>query len=242
MERVKIEVGLREKTGKEIAKKIRRTGTVPGIVYGKGDNVAINIGIPALKSLKAVNFSGSTIIDMQITGGQKPENSHVLIKSAQYHPVTDIINHLDFMRVALDEKIRVHIPIVAKGEAKGVKEGGTLEQIMYDLMIEALPLDIPHKIEIDVSELIVGRSLHVADVKVPANVRIVNLPEETVVTVVSHVEEAVAAAATVEGAPAAGEPEVIKEKKEAPGAAPAADGKKPAADAKKAPAKGAAKK
>jgi large subunit ribosomal protein L25 len=238
MERIKIEATVREKTGKEIAKKIRRAGEAPGIVYAKGDNLIISVGRVALKTLKSIGYSGSTIIDMQINGA-KAENPHVLLKKTQFHPVNEAILHLDFMRVALDEKIKVHIPLVAKGEAKGVKEGGVLEQIMYDIIVEALPLDIPHKIEVDVSELIIGRSLHVSDVKVPANVRIVNHLEETIVTVVSHVEEAAPAA---EAGAAATEPEVIKEKKDAPadGAAPAdgkkapaADAKKPAADAKK---------
>jgi len=235
MERIKIEASVRGTTGKEIAKKVRRGGDVPGIVYAKGDNVNVNINTASLKILKSINFSESTIIDMQITG-DKVENPHVLIKNTQYHPVTENVIHLDFMRVALDEKIRVHIPIAVRGEAKGVKEGGVLEQIMYDLTVEALPLDIPHKVEVDVSELAIGWSLHVSDIKVPANVRVVNHAEETVVTVVSHIEEAAPAAA--DGAAAATEPEVIKEKKEAAAeGAPAADAKKaPAADAKKAAA------
>ncbi len=211
MERISIEAVLREKTGKEVAKKIRRLGEVPGIVYGKNTNLPVKLSIAALKTLKGISFSASTIIDLKLPGA-KDEETQVLVKCIQYHPVTDKVIHLDFMRVSLQEKIRVNVPLVFKGEAKGVKEGGILEQIVRSIEIEGLPLDIPEKIEVDVSDLIVGRSLHVGDIKVPANVRVVTSAAETAVTVVMHVEEAIEAPAADGAAPT--EPEVIKEKKE----------------------------
>jgi large subunit ribosomal protein L25 len=130
---------------------------------------------------------------------------------------------------------------VFKGEAKGLKDGGIIEQILWDLEVEGLPLDIPEKIEIDVSELVVGHSIHVAEVKVSTNVRVVTSGADTVVTMVKHIEEVIEAAATTtpEGAPI--EPEVIKEKKEEPASEEGEADKKgaPKAADKKAPEKAA---
>jgi len=247
MERLKIEASLREGIGKEKAKKVRFAGEVPGIIYGKDTNIPVKVAAPALKALRTTNFSESTIIDMTIVGGKKEEQAHVLVKDVQYNPVTDQVMHLDFMKVSLDQKIRVHVPVSCKGEAKGVKEGGILEQILWEVEVEGLPLDIPEKIEVDVSELIVGRSIHVGEVKVSDKVRLMTSIDKTVVTVVSHIEEAAEAAAGAEGA-APQEPEVIREKKEEAGAegeaaagdkkaaAKPAAGDKPAAGAKPAAA------
>ena len=162
-----------------------------------------------------------------------------MVKGVQYNPVTDLVMHLDFMKVSLDQKIRVHVPLVCKGEAKGVKEGGVLGQILWDIEVEGLPLDIPEKIEVDVSELIIGRSIHVGDIKVSDKVRVITSKEKTAVTVVSHVDEVIETAAPVEGA-APQEPEVIKEKKETP-EEEAQDGDKKPAEKKPAAEKSAAK-
>lgn len=212
MEKVKIEAYLREKTGKEIAKKVRREGKVPAIVYGKDKNVSITVDIAGLKILKSIKFSESTILDMDIIGGEKRENIPVMIKDIQYHPVTDRVSHIDFMKVSLEEKIRVNVPLVLQGEAKGVKEGGIIEQILWEMEIEGFPLDIPEKIEVDVSALGVGFSLHAEDIKVADNLRITTRPHETIVTVVAKAVEEEAVEAPVEGIPQG--PEVIKEKKE----------------------------
>ena len=104
--------------------------------------------------------------------------------------------------------------IVLKGEAKGVKDGGVLEQILRELEIEALPLDIPEKISIDISELEIGSSIHVSDISVSDKVKITTSSEETIATVVAKVEEPQEEEEEVLGAEAPAEPEVIKEKKE----------------------------
>ena len=241
MQKVQIEASVRENTGKEVAKKIRRAGDVPGIIYGKSINMPVKINIAALKSLRTMNFSASTIIDVTITGGKEPQQTHVLVKDVQYHPVTEQVTHIDFLKVALDQKIRVRVPLVCKGEAKGVKEGGVLEQILWDIEVEGLPLELPEKIEVDVSELIIGRSLHVGGIKVSDKVRVMTAAADTAVTVVSHVEEAIEAPAAVEGAVPL-EPEVIKEKKEEPAAEGEAADDKKSADKKSADKKPADKK
>ncbi len=222
MERVKIEAVLREKLGKETAKKVRFKGNAPAIVYGKGQNLAVEVPTAGLKTLRAIHFSQGTVIDVDLTGGAKKENFSVLIKDVQYHPLSENVLHIDFIRISLEEKIKTNVPIVLKGEPKGVKEEGILSQILWQLTIEALPLDIPEKIEVDVSHLGIGNSVHVNEIKVPENVRIVNSPEETVATVVEKAEEIVAA--PLEEAVPTG-PEVIKEKKEVEGEEGEAEGK-----------------
>lgn len=212
MEKVKMEAYSREKTGKEIAKKVRREGKVPAIVYGKDKNVSIIVDMAGLKILKSIKFSESTILDMDIIKEEKRENIPVLIKDVQYHPVTDRVSHIDFMKVSLEEKIRVNVPLVLQGEAKGVKEGGIIEQILWEIEIEGFPLDIPEKIEVDVSALGVGFSLHAEDIKVADNLRIITRHGETIVTVVAKAAEEEVVEAPLEGAPQG--PEVIKEKKE----------------------------
>ena len=213
MERVKIEAILREKTGKETAKKVRFSGNVPAIVYGRGANVAVQVQKAGLKTLNSIHFSQSAVIDLELADAQKKENFSVLIKDVQYNPLTEAIIHIDFIRVSLEEKIKVNVPVVLKGEPKGLKDEGILEQILWQLVIEALPLDIPEKIEVEVSHLGIGNSVHVKDIKLADNLKVVNHPEETIATVVEKVEEVVATTAE-EAAPTG--PEVIKEKKEVP--------------------------
>jgi large subunit ribosomal protein L25 len=197
--------------GKEKAKKIRREGSIPAIIYSKNVNMPIQLMPLDLKALRSVHFSQSAIIDMEIVNGNKKESHSVLIKDVQYHPLSEAITHIDFIKVSLEEKIKVNVSLVLKGEPKGIKEGGILEQIMWQLTLEGLPLDIPEKIEIDVSELDIGDSIHVGDIKVKDNLRMVSSAEETVATVVAKKEEEVAVPAE-EAAPTG--PEVIKEKKE----------------------------
>jgi len=250
MERVRIQAILREKLGKETAKKVRFKGNAPAIVYGKGPNLAVEIPIAGLKTLRAIHFSQGAVIDIGLSGQENKENCSVLIKDIQYHPVTEAVIHIDFIRVSLEEKIKSSVPVVLRGEPKGIKEEGILSQILWHLTIEALPLDIPEKIEVDVSHLGIGNSVHVKEVKVPENIKIINSPDETVATVVEKEEEVVATSAD-EAAPTG--PEVIREKKEVEeGAAEGeiegkAKGKeeskgkeeaKPKEEAKKAPEKG----
>ncbi|MEI8350468.1 MAG: 50S ribosomal protein L25 [Candidatus Omnitrophota bacterium] len=212
MERVAIEASIREKSGKEKAKKIRQAGNIPAIVYARGMNLLVEIPIVSIKKLRTIHYSQNAIIDMTVTGAKDKERFSVLIKDVQYHPLSEEAIHVDFIKVSLEEKIKVNVPVVLKGEPKGVKDGGILEQILWQLVIEALPLDIPQKIEVDVSELGIGHSIHVENLKISGNVKIVNAGQETIATVVEKKEEEVAAATPIEGAPTG--PEVIKEKKE----------------------------
>ena len=214
MEKISLTVNLREKTGKEWAKKIRRQGLIPGIVYGRDiDNTSVEVPVASMKILRAMHFSESTIIEMELTGPKKKEAHSVMIKDIQFDPLSEEPIHLDFLKVSLDEVIGVNVPLIFKGEPKGVKEAGAVvEQIIRELEVEGFPLDIPEKIEVDVSGLEIGHSLHVEDIKVSDKVKVINSPKDPVVTLGAKREEE-EIVPPEEAAPVA-EPEVIKEKKE----------------------------
>lgn len=213
MERVKIEVNLRERIGKEGTKKVRQEGCVPAVIYGRDTNLSVKIPQTGMKALRAVHFAESAIIDVDVIGGKKKDSFSVLIKHLQQHPINEEVLHIDFLRVALDEKITVPIPVVLKGEPEALKEDGVLEQVLWEIEIEALPLDIPEKAEVDISELTIGHSIHASDIKLPAKVALITSPEETVATMTLKKEEEIVEEVAVEGEEAV-EPEVIKEKKE----------------------------
>ena len=213
MERIKIKVEKREAIGKKGVKKLRKQGYVPAVVYSSNTNAILSIPFIGLKTLRSIHFSESAVIDMEIADEKKAKTIPVLIKDVQFHPLTEDVIHVDFLKVSLKEKIKVHVSIVLKGEPKQVKEeSGTLEQILRELEVEGLPLDIPEKIEVDVTELTIGHSLHVSDLSIPAGIAAVTDSEATVVTALAKVEEIEEEAPLEEEAST--EPEVIKEKKE----------------------------
>lgn len=216
MERIGIKVDVRQDKGKESAKKIRKTGFIPAVVYGRDTNISLSLPFESLKVLRSIHFSESSVVDMTIEGDKKPITMPVFIKDIQFHPITDEIIHIDFLKVSLTEKIKVDVPIVLKGEAKGAKEAdGTVDQILREIEVEGFPLDIPEKIELDVSELEIGNSLHVSDLNVVGKIKVITELTEIIVTVLARKEEPEEEEVVAEE-PQAGEPEVIKEKKEGP--------------------------
>ena len=218
MERIKIQASNRVERGKEIAKKIRKEGSVPAVVYSKDTNLSLTILTSSIKLLRSIHFSESAIIDLEILDDKKSKPIPVIIKDIQLHPLSEEVIHIDFLKVSLTEKIKVHVPLALKGEAKGVKEeGGVLEQILRDVEIEALPLDIPENIEVDISDLGIGNSLHVEDLSLAGNLKILTDASATVLTVIAKKEEEEVVEAAVEEEAGAAEPEVIKEKKEEAG-------------------------
>ncbi len=227
MERVKITVNNRDAKGKEAVKKMRNEGILPAVVYSHDSNVIVSVPTESVKALRSLHFSESAILDMEIVDGKKKKSIPVLIKEVQFHPLTEEPIHVDFLKVSLKEKIKVHVPLVFKGEAKGVKEeDGILEQVLRELEVEGLPLDIPEHIDVDISELAIGHSLHAGDIAVGGNVKVLTDPKATIVTVVAKKEEEILEE-EVEAEEEAGEPEVIKEKKEGPEAAKEGKKEKP---------------
>ncbi|MCF7874697.1 MAG: 50S ribosomal protein L25 [Candidatus Omnitrophica bacterium] len=215
MERLQVTVKKRQENGKQAAKKLRDGGFIPAVIYGKDFNNAISIPSDGFKLLRDIHFSESTVIDLTIEGSKESDSIPVLVKDVQYHPLTDKVIHIDLLKVSLKKKITVHIPLVLKGEAQGKEEGAVLEQILREVEVEGFPLNIPENIEVDISGLEIGHSLHVENIPSPEGVEIVTEPTATIATLVVKKEEEPEEEELAEEAP--GEPEVIKEKKEEAG-------------------------
>jgi large subunit ribosomal protein L25 len=201
---------------KKAAKALRRDGRVPAVIYGHGrDPQPLSIPGVELGRLLEQIAPESTIVDVAI-GSQ---TTKALIREIQRHPIKQCILHVDFQEIHAGEKLRLEVPVHLVGTADGVRnQGGILDQVLRSVEIEVLPADIPERVELDVSALVIGKSLHVYDLNIP-NATILNDKDLTIATVVApraEEEVAPAAAVTTEGAEAAtavAEPEVIKKGK-----------------------------
>lgn len=239
MELVELDVLVRDQIGSGKAKSIRRGDFVPAIVYGsKKDPTPVKVSRKIYERIKRTHHGETVIFKINVFDGDKKLRDYsAIVKEEQHHPVSDQILHIDFNRISLTEKIEVKVAIIAKGDAIGVKrDSGSLEHVLWELDVVCLPTQIPQHLDVDVSKLEIGDSVHVKDIVLPQGVVTKHDPDAIVMTVVPPMKEEVA----VEPA-APTEVEVIKEKKEpAAGAekkegapAPAAAEKKPAAEEKK---------
>lgn len=216
MEEITLDAQLREETGKAKVKDLREQGLIPAVVYGEGKaSMAIKVSHHELVRLLHQHRLENAVLNLKIKDDKKNKPRSCLIKDIQHDPVTGDVIHVDFNEVSLTKVIKVNVPVAAKGEPAGVKqEGGSLEHILWEVEVECLPTDIPKEIEVDVSQLKMGESIHVRDIKFPANIKVMNSPDAMVLLVAAPVKEE----APVEAAEGQEqqEPEVIKEKKEAP--------------------------
>ena len=233
MERVALTVQKRDELKSGKVGRLRKANFIPAIIYGKKFKpMGVKIDNKNTLTLKKINFSENTLIDLQIQG--EKEKIAVLIKDLQFHPLTEEVMHIDFIHVSLTDKIKVKVPIKIKGESPGVKDGGILEYLLRELELECIPTDIPEFIEIDISALKLGDSIHVKDLRTPSTLKVLTPETDVVVSVVSPEEEKPEEAVAAEGAVT--EPEVIKEKpktEEAEAGKDAKDGKKEAKEPKK---------
>ena len=213
MEEIILDAELRTDLGRGKVKDLRDKGFVPAVVYREGKEAqSIKVSSGELIRLLHQHRLENAVINLKIKEDKKAQRA-CLIKEIQHDPVRGNIVHVDFYEVSLTEVIKVNVPVIVKGESAGVKQdGGSLETILWEIEVECLPKDIPGEIEIDVTNLKIGDSIHVKDIKIAASVKILNSPEETVLHVVAPMKEEVPVEA-VEGEENK-EPEVIKEKKE----------------------------
>jgi large subunit ribosomal protein L25 len=224
-----LEAVARDTFGKNEARRTRREGKVPAVLYGDGkDAMPIAVEPKALLRILHSESGANTLIALKIAGGESPR---VLVKDYQLDPVTHHLLHADFYKIAMDRVLRVTVPITVTGEAKGVKQqAGILEFIRREVEIECLPGDIPEHVELDVTELMLHQGIRVREIAVSPKVKFVSDPDLMVVHVVMpKAEEAPAAADAAAAAPAVpAEPEVIKKgkKEEEEGGAEATTEKK----------------
>jgi large subunit ribosomal protein L25 len=201
----------RTETGSSVARRLRRDGRVPAVVYGL-DAGTESVSVPAreLDHILHSASGGNTLITLEVDSGDQL----ALARQVHRHPLRGTVLHVDFVRVRADQTVQADVPIQFTGEAEGVREGGMFEQSIFSITVEALPGDVPNAIEHDVSSLAIGDSIHVSDLSFPRGVTVVTDAE----TAVAHVSQPRVA----EEAPVA-EGEGGEAAAEATGEAPAAE-------------------
>jgi len=209
-----LEAQAREAGDKNDARRLRRDGKIPGVVYGAGaESVAVTVDPRQVLRILRSETGHNTIFDLSFTGG---ERTKAMIVDWQYEPIKGKLLHIDVKRIAMDRALKVSVPIFLKGEAEGVKtQGGILEQILREVEVECLPADIPSHIDADVSHLVFGTVLRVSDLPHSPKVKFLSDPNQPVAHVTSVKEEVVATpeVAAAEAAAGPAEPEVIKKGK-----------------------------
>jgi large subunit ribosomal protein L25 len=216
MEEIFLDVQLREERGKSASHGLRRQGYIPAVVYKDGEEAqALKVSHHDFVRMMHQHRVENVIIGLKINQDKKQRLRTCMIKELQYDPVHDDILHIDFQEISLTKAIKVNVPVVSKGESIGVKqEGGSLEHVLWEVEVECLPTQIPKNFEADVSNLKIGDSIHLKDIPVPGQVKVLTDPEAVAFMVVAPMKEEVPVE-PVEGEEKQ-EPEVIKEKKEVP--------------------------
>ena len=209
-----VEAQPRPERGKNEARRVRRGGRVPAVLYGaKKPTLALSVDPKQIARILTSATGHNTIFDLQ--AGE--ERTKAMIVDWQYEPIKGALLHIDLKRIAMDQRLKVSVPIMLKGEAAGVKQqGGILEQILREVELECLPADIPSHIDADVSELVFGKLLRVSDLTHIDRVKFLTDPNQTVAHIISVKEEVAPTpeAVAAEAAAAPAEPEVIKKGKQ----------------------------
>jgi large subunit ribosomal protein L25 len=224
MEEIILEAQVRSEIGKSKVKALKSGGFIPAVVYSEGkEAIPIKLSRHDFLTLVHHHHIENAIISLKIKDDKKKASRSCMIKEMQQDPVKSEIVHIDLNEISLTKAIKINVPVVTSGESVGVKQdGGALEHILWEIEIECLPTDIPKNFEVDISALKIGDSIHVKDIKFPANIKVISEPESVVLSIASPMKEEVVV--PVEGEEKQ-EPEVIKEKKPEPEEAAAGEEK-----------------
>jgi large subunit ribosomal protein L25 len=202
METQQLQVKIKEDTGSLKARKNRKSGLIPAILYGhKQESMMFLLNE---KEFSTVLNSEAKMVNLKWNGSEEI----ALIKDVQFDTFGKEILHVDFVRIALTEKVTTHVPVVLYGTSQGVKEGGILDHALKEIEIECLPTEIPKNIRINISELAIGNTIHISDLELPANAKILGNPDAIVVSVHFATEEKEAPEEEVSS-----EPEIISARK-----------------------------
>ena len=215
-----LEAVKRDGRGKNEGNRLRASGKIPAVVYGSRkagkapEGVAVAVDPKALLRILRSESGANTLINLKVDGGE----SRVMVKEYQLDPITNTLLHADFYQLAMDKEITVTVPIVLKGEPRGVKvQGGVLDFVTRDIQVQCLPTDIPEHIDVDVSELMLNQSIRLRDLAQSPKWKAITDGETMLVHVVMPKVEEVAATTETAAAAAPGaaaEPEVIKKGKD----------------------------
>jgi large subunit ribosomal protein L25 len=209
-EALRVEARLRETFGKNVARRLRSTGLVPGVIYGGGGpSLAIALDPRHISHLIRSEAGHTAILTLEVPGA---EPARVMLKEWQMEPVYGHLLHVDFVRITRDTRVRLRVPIHITGEPQGVKvQGGIFEFVLREVEVECLPDDIPERITADVTDLMIGRNLRVENLPVAKGVTVLTDPDRVVAHVVALKIEEEKPAEAVEVVPA--EPELIRKPK-----------------------------
>lgn len=215
MEKVILHTQKRKECGKTNAKKLRKQELIPTVCYKDGkEPMNLKVNKRDLEAALHTKAGENVLITLKIDDEKAHKEKTVIIKEIQRDPIKEEIMHVDFKEISLTEKIKVKVPVVSHGEAQEViREDGIIEHIIWEIDIECLPTDIPEKIEVEVSQMKIGDTVYVKDLKIPTPIKVLNDPELVVLTAKPPAKEEVK---LEEAAEEITEPEVIeKGKKEA---------------------------
>jgi len=192
LEQLDLKAQVRKTTGKGLARALRREGRIPAVLYGpKTDSMMLSIDFKEFEQIVKKANVGSVLLNLQIQNGETLTRP-AMIKELQTNPVSGAFLHIDFYEIDMQRKINVSVPVVTRGKSAGVEEGGLLQIVRREIELFCLPTAIPESIEVDISDLTIGDSIHVREITLPGDVE---LPEDidfTVITVLApKVEEEV---------------------------------------------------
>jgi large subunit ribosomal protein L25 len=211
-------------------KKVRTNGRIPAVIYGRQTKPqSLEVSSKDLEQVIHSAHSEILLVNLALDKG----NRLALVREIQHHPLSGKMLHVDFQEVAENEKVTAMVPVETVGDAEGVKTGGgVLEHVLFKVKVRATPKDLPDVINVDVSKLQVGQSIHIGEIEAPEGVEIIGRKETPVVSVAAPLTESQEAAAGEAAPGAPTQPEMLKEKKEE-GDAKAGGGDKKAAEKKK---------
>lgn len=188
MQQSQLKIEVRSSTGKGISRRLRAVGRIPGVVYGRDmEPVAVSMEPKALSAAIAGEGGINNLITLQ--GGGSLDQSVVIVADIQRDPLKGTPEHVDLHRVNMNEKVRISVPLVLKGTAIGVKEGGMLDFPHHSIHIECLPGNIPENIAVDITGIKIGHSIHVDELVLPAGVKCLDNPKAGVVGVLGKAKD-----------------------------------------------------
>jgi len=209
MQKIQLQANVRKGINKKATKALRKKGCIPAVLYGHGIKT-LNLTVEQKKFEQVVKkmHGENILISLSIDDNGSSKQETAMIRSIQYHPVSDEMLHINFYKILLSEKITTRINIILTGQAAGVKEGGVLDHSIRDMEVSCLPDKIPGHFEVDVTQLEIGSSIHIRDLKISEDVEVLADPDQAVVSIVPPTVIKEEETAVEE------EPEVAGEKKE----------------------------
>ena len=186
MELIELKTNIRTTTGNGPARRLRQAGQIPAVLYGpETESVLLSVNISDIDRVLKKGRIGQALLNLVIPNNGETSTKTAMVKELQLHPVSRNFLHIDFYEVAMDRKIMVNVPVTTTGKAKGVEIGGILQVIRRELEVQCLPLDVPESIEIDITDLDIGDSIHVGDISLQSEIEFLGGENITVVTIVS---------------------------------------------------------